>query len=439
MDTPLDPHPIPSPSQASSSLLVRIRVLGLGGAGCNFANHMHRTRFEGVEYFAANTDLQSLSASPVEHKIQLGSRMARGLGAGGDPEMGRACAEADTERLRAACEGADIVFLLAGLGGGTGTGAAPVAARIAKECGAIALAITTLPWEAEGPRRMQQAQAGLRELQAAADAVITLPNEKLAALVEEHTNLPDSFERINDVLTQGLRGVWQMLALRGIINIDFADLRAVLGGRHAESLVATSEAAGSQRAQDCVDKLLGSPFLDGGDALRQCDMMLLSILGGSDLQLGEVHRLMELIQRLSPEAHLIVGAAVDPSFTGKLTVTVLASRKPAPVEVSKPAQAPAPLPPTESDTGFMRPQGQVKSGPTKLVPPPPEMSFEKKQQLFAKQSPGRRTRVSGKKFEQVMLPLDVVSKGRFEKSVPNIRDGEDLDYPTYIRRGMQLN
>ncbi|MBM3821932.1 MAG: cell division protein FtsZ [Verrucomicrobia bacterium] len=420
-------------------LPVRIRVIGLGGAGCNFAEHMTRAGLEGVEFFAANTDIQALRSNLVANKIQLGARLVRGLGAGGDSEKGRACAELDTPAFKEICEGADVVFVLAGLGGGTGTGAAPVVARIAKECGALVLAITTLPWDFEGPGRRRQALHGLREVQSQADAVISLPNQRLFGQLEDHLNLPDSFARINEVLTQGLRGVWQMLAMRGMVNIDFADLRAVLGGRHSETVVATEGAAGSNRALDAVHQLLASPYLEHGAALAQCDRLLLSIVGGADLQLGEVNRIMEHVQRQSPEAMVTMGAAIHPAFAGRVSVTILASKKP----VETPAEIPAPpsemLPPTEADTSFMKPIAVDKVSPSKMVPPPPAISQEKKQQMFAKQSPHRRSKIPGKKMEQALLPLDVVSKGRFDKSAPNIRDGEDLDYPTYVRRGTPLN
>ena len=417
---------------------VRIRVIGLGGAGGNITAHLSQCGFDGVEFAAANTDTQALSGCAVANRIQLGARIARGLGTGGDPELGRTIAEADAERLKELCAGAEMIFIVAGLGGGTGTGTAPVVARIARECGALVLGITTLPWENEGPRRMQQAVGGLKELQAAADAVICLPNEKIFRLVDEHTNLPDSFQRINEVLSQGVRGVWQMLAMRGIINIDFADLRAVLGGRHAESAVATSEASGDQRARVSVEQLLASPLLVGGEGLAESDTLLLSIRGGPDLEMGEVNRVMELVRRQCAKAHIIMGAAVDPAFAGRLGLTLIASRK-AGIRVEPPA-GPADIAgmPTESDTGFFqKTDGQKASG--RLLPPPPDLSPEKKRELMASQSDTRRGRRHGQRMKQELLPLDVVSKGRFEKSSPNIRHGEDLDLPTYIRRGVSLN
>ena len=218
-----------------------LKVFGVGGAGCNAIEHIARlsagrSEFADVQWTAVNTDLKSLLDLSVECVIPLGATRNRGLGAGGDPELGRSAAEADADQLRQLCVGAEVVVIVTGLGGGTGTGASPVLARMAKEAGALVLAIATLPFECEGARRKRQAQLGLEQLNEAADAVLCLPNQRVLKLIDENTSLVETFEITNDLLAQGLRGIWRLLTRTGIINVDFADLCAVVRGQHAESV-----------------------------------------------------------------------------------------------------------------------------------------------------------------------------------------------------------
>ena len=209
----------PAPRQTFS-----IRVLGVGGAGCNAVGHLARESLPGVEFAVMSTDVAVLGQSPVRARLNLGSRLSRGLGAGGDPERGRAAAEEEVSGIRALCAGADIVFVVAGLGGGTGTGASPVVARVAKETGALVLGIVMLPFDCEGTRRGRQAQLGLHELKNAADGVICLPNQKVFKLVDEKTSLIEAIQVSNELVAQGIRGIWRLLARPGLIRVDFADL-----------------------------------------------------------------------------------------------------------------------------------------------------------------------------------------------------------------------
>src|SRR5262245_60598698 len=206
---------------------LQIRVLGVGGAGGNAVAHLVRAGFEGVRFAALNTDAAALQRVPVPEKLNLGAKSTRGLGAGGDPALGRAAAEEDAAAIRALCTGADVVFVVAGLGGGTGTGAGPVVARLARECGALALAIAILPFECEGGRRQRQAHMGLQELKNACDGVICLSNQRVFKLIDENTTLVEAFTIINEFIAQGVRGIWQLLLRPGLINVDFADLRSV--------------------------------------------------------------------------------------------------------------------------------------------------------------------------------------------------------------------
>jgi cell division protein FtsZ len=431
MTTPLETPPEPALRKRLS-----LKVFGVGGAGCNAAGFASQAAFTGVEFLAVNTDSQSLEACAAPAKFVLGASCTRGLGAGGDPELGRAAAEEDLEKLRGFCAGADIIFLLAGLGGGTGTGAAPVIARVARDSGALVLALVTLPFEFEGARRQVQAQTGLQLLKAAADAVICLPNQKLFKMLDEKTSVLEGFKISNNLLTEGLRGIWRLLTQTGLINVDFADLCSVTRGRHAASLFATAEAAGESRAEQAVAKLLAHPLLDGGQVLTESDSVLISIAGGPDLMMSEINKLMEPLKRQCENAHIIFGASIDEQFAGRLSVTLIASSRP---------QAPAPdVPaPAARDTGeaastpleFLDTTAKDKP-PSRFNGPPPALSDEKKEQIYRGQTGRSRRRTSRMQRE---LPLEIVFKGRFEKSEPTVRHGEDLDVPTYIRRGVPLN
>lgn len=387
-----------------------IKVLGIGGAGCNAARHFARLNLPDVPCALVNTDAAALAQAVSETKVLLGFKSMRGLGAGGDPERGRHAAEEDRDQIRALCEGADLIFLIAGLGGGTGTGAGPVIARIASESGALVLGMVILPFDCEGSRRQRQAQAGLQEFKKAADGVICLPNEKLLRFVDEKTTLPEAFAIGNEWVAQGARGIWRMLSQPGLINVDFADLCGVLRDRHAEGSLATAEANGKNRATEVINKLLAHPLIENGQGLAEAASVLVSI-AAANLTMKEVTRIMEQITRHCDQAHVIMGASIDESFGDRLSVTLIASRR----------ETAAPEEPTPS------PRAELQSNPRFTAPPPPV------------QLPNGRARKRASLMRQTQLPLEIVSKGRFEKSEPTLHQGQDLDVPTYIRRGVALN
>jgi cell division protein FtsZ len=388
-----------------------IKVLGVGGAGCNAARHFARLNQPDVPCTLLNTDAAALAqAISSESKMLLGFKSMRGLGAGGDPERGRQAAEEDRDQVRAQCEGADLVFLIAGLGGGTGTGAGPVVARIAKEAGALVLGMVVLPFECEGSRRQRQAQMGLQEFKKAADGVICLPNQKLLQFVDEKTSLAEAFAIGNDWIAQGVRGIWRMLSQPGLINVDFADLCGVLRDRHAEGSLATAEAQGENRSTEVINKLLAHPLIENGQGLAETAGALVSI-AGANLTMSEVTRIMEQVTHHCEQAHVIMGASIDESFGDRLSVTLVASRR-----ESTATEEPAPNPRMD-----LKPTSRCGN------PPPPI------------QLPNGRGRKSASRMKQTQLQLEIVSKGRFEKSEPTLHHGQDLDVPTYIRRGVALN
>jgi len=403
----------------------RIKVLGVGGAGCNAVTHIARTPFDGVEFIALNTDAAALAQSNVTDKFVLGERLTRGMGAGGDPERGRAAAEEDAAKLKAMCEGTDVLFIVAGMGGGTGTGASPVIARIAKECGALVLGMLILPFDWEGSRRQRLANLGLHEMKAAADGVICLPNQKLFKLIDEKTSMVETFAITHELLAQGVRGIWRMLMRPGLINVDFADLCSVTRGKHSENSLATAEACDEHRSREVIEKLFNHPLLDGGQALTDAASVLVSIVGGPDLTMAEVNRVMEQINRQCESAHIIMGAAIEESCAGKISITVVASKRPNEREESCGDGAPE----------LMEPQTTMRP-PSRFVAPAPANTVETQEKILQNGARGKRKLP---KLKQGQLPLEIISKGRFEKSEPTIHQGQDLDVPTYIRRNVPLN
>lgn len=432
MNTSADGAPeLPGPNQSLSILM-----LGVGGAGGNAVAHLARESLPGVTFAVVNTDANALAQSSVALQLALGLRLSRGLGAGGDPDRGRNAAEEDAAPIRALCEGADLVFVVAGLGGGTGTGAGPVVARVAKEAGALVLGIALLPFDCEGNRRCRQAQVGLAALKAAADGVICVPNQKVFKLVDEHTSLLEAFHITNELVAQGLRSIWRLLFRPGLIHIDFGHLCAVTQGRHAESCLATAEAQGENRAREVTEKILAHPLTEGGTLLAEAAGVLVSIAGGPSLSLGEVNRIMEQINRHCEQAQVTLGAAIDEGLGDRLVVTVVASRNGAPA-------APPPRSAASELSGLVeeRPLAAGQARPaSRFAAPAPTLSPEQREDLFAQQSvPPGRSRKGGSRLKQGQLPLEIISKGRFEKSEPTIHHGQDLDVPTYIRRGVALN
>jgi cell division protein FtsZ len=411
---------------------VGLTVLGVGGAGSNALAHLSRHDFDGVRFAALNTDAAALRQSPVESKLMLGSKSRRGLGAGSDPELGRAAALEEAEKIRALCEGAGVVFIVAGLGGGTGTGAGPIVARIAREAGALVMAIVVMPFECEGPRRRQRAQAGLEELRRSADAVICLPNQKVFKLIDDNTSLLDAFELTNDFVADAVRAIYRLLSRPGLIQVDFADLCAVAQGKNTETSFATAYARGEGRAREVVEKLLEHPLLENAQALAEANAVLVSIAGGPGLTMAEVNRIMEPINRHCEHAHIILGATIDDQFIDAISVTLIAS---------------SPAPPEPMRTLADAQAGDEQAIAAAVSSPPGERPIvvaaaprEFSPDAAREKSPGTsRQRKTTMRMRQGQLPLDVVSKGRFEKSEPTIYHGQDLDVPTYIRRGIPLN
>src|SRR5580698_490802 len=301
----------------------RIKVIGVGGGGNNAVNRMIDSGMEHIEFIVANTDLQALRMSRAGTKIQLGVKLTNGLGAGANPEVGRKGALEDSDKIIEALEGADMVFVTAGLGGGTGTGAAPIIASLASEMGALTVAVVTKPFAFEGKRRMQQAERGIAELMESVDTTIVIPNEKLLG-VAENAGFFESFRIADDILRQGVQGISDIITIPGIINRDFADVKAIMAGM-GYAVMGTATASGAHRATDAAQKAIASPLLEAG-AIDGARGILINITGSNSLKLAEVQEACTIIQSAAHEdANIIFGAVMDEKMKDSVKITVIAT------------------------------------------------------------------------------------------------------------------
>jgi cell division protein FtsZ len=302
----------------------RIKVVGVGGGGSNAVNRMVQAGLEGVEFIVANTDLQALKLNAAPNKIQIGGKLTKGLGAGADPNVGRQAALEDTDKLIEALDGADMVFVTTGMGGGTGTGAAPVIASLASELGALTIAVVTKPFRFEGKKRQMQAERGLEELRDCVDTVITIPNERLLATIARTTSLTDAFTTADDVLRQAIQGISDLILVPGLINLDFADVKTIMAGMGI-AIMGTGIGEGASRAMDAANLAVSSPLLEDA-SVKGARGVIINVTGGSDLSLIEVSEASAIIQEAAhEEANIIFGAVVDPRMEGRVKITVIAT------------------------------------------------------------------------------------------------------------------
>jgi cell division protein FtsZ len=302
----------------------KIKVVGVGGGGGNAVNRMIEAGIEGVQFLVTNTDLQALKSSRASIKIQIGEKLTRGLGAGGDPEVGRQSALEDTEKIIEALEGSDMVFITTGLGGGTGTGAAPIIASLATELGALTVAVVTKPFRFEGRRRQRQAEQGLNELRECVDTVITIPNERLLNAVTKGTPFLESFKLADDVLRQAVQGISDIITVPGLINVDFADVKTIMAGM-GMALMGTGSATGENRALEATQRAISSPLLEEA-SIEGAKGLLVNVTGGTDLTLFEVNEAMSIIHdSADPDANIIFGAVLNEALGDEMKITVIAT------------------------------------------------------------------------------------------------------------------
>jgi cell division protein FtsZ len=302
----------------------RIKVIGVGGGGSNAVNRMVASGLDGVEFIVANTDLQALQLNQAPVKLQIGGKLTKGLGAGADPNVGRQAALEDTEKLIEALDGADMVFVTTGLGGGTGTGAAPVIASLASELGALTIAVVTKPFKFEGNKRQLQAARGLDELRECVDTVITIPNERLLATIARNTSLGEAFTSADDVLRQAIQGISDLILVPGMINLDFADVKTIMSGM-GFAIMGTGISDAQNRAMAAANAAISSPLLEDA-SVKGARGVIINVTGGPDLSLVEVSEASAVIQEAAHEdANIIFGAVVDPNMEGKVKITVIAT------------------------------------------------------------------------------------------------------------------
>ncbi len=348
----------------------RIKVIGVGGGGGNAVNRMVRTGLDGVEFIVANTDLQALAHNAAQVKLQIGGKLTKGLGAGADPNIGRSAALEDTDKIIQALDGADMIFVTTGLGGGTGTGAAPVIASLASELGALTVAVVTKPFRFEGKKRLLQAERGLEALRDCVDTIITIPNERLLSIIDRSTPMTDAFGTADDVLLQAIQGISDLILVPGLINLDFADVKTIMSGMGL-AMMGTGMGEGESRAIDAARRAISSPLLEGA-SVNGARGVIINVTGGPDLSLMEVSEASLIVQEAADEdANIIFGAVVDPALEGRAKITVIATG----FGSVAACQAPSSSGQTPVDLAPYADQARLRAEPPAAAAPVPRLSF----------------------------------------------------------------
>jgi cell division protein FtsZ len=428
----------------------RIKVIGAGGCGGNAVNHMITVGIRNVEFIAANTDIQALQNNHAPMRLQIGENLTRGRGSGGMPEIGRKAALEDEERIREVLSDAEMVFVTAGMGGGTGTGSAPVIARIAREVGALTVGVVTKPFQFEGRKKMAQAEEGLRDLKKACDTLITIPNQRLLSVASRNTSLRESFQKADDVLLQAVKGISELVTVHGLINLDFADVRSIMS-EMGMAMMGAATASGESRAVEAAQRAISSPLLEDV-SIKGARGLLINVTGGSDMSLYEVNEAASLIQEEAHEdANIIFGAVIDEKINDEIRVTVIAtgfgefdktigrySPSGAPITTPISASATRPVDASEPIAPPLRTIAEVPP-PVATVAAAPAPSAQVKQ--FPSSRPVRKM---GLIVDDSTLDIPAFRRrgeadteaADAEKLEPNsLVDGDDkLDIPTFLRK-----
>lgn len=427
----MNPSELPLEHALLTDRNIAIKLVGVGGAGSNAVDRLKMENLERLQLAVINTDFQALSSSPVQDKVLIGMGVTRGLGAGGDPELGRDAAEADREKISGIVKDCDLVFLVAGMGGGTGSGAAPVVAEVAAEAGALVIAFVTMPFSFEGGRRLKQAEEGLRALRQVCDAVIPLPNDVLLQEAAEKESVLDSFARADEWIGRGVKSIWAMLFKTGLINLDFATLRQAFQSRGGKTLFGLGEGAGENAVADTIASLKLCPLLHTPEFSRKADRLLVNILGGADLTLPKVNELMTAItEQFGRESHIIMGAVIDEDRPGRVEVCIIGTS-----EMSgRGATSRRPLPAARSKTPFAAPAGGENGSATTAKGP----AVDPRPTAKPVEAKGAVTTDKGATAQDEFGFGEVEHRGHFEKTDRNLFDGQDLDVPTYLRKGIKI-
>ncbi len=415
---------------------IRIKVVGVGGAGVNAVDRLVMDGFHEVSVLAVNTDVQALTSSVVNEKLQIGENLTHGLGAGGDPEIGRKAALENIEQLRDILGGYDLIFIAAGMGGGTGTGAGPVVARVAREEGALVLALITLPFTHEGKQRAEIARDGHQAMEEAADAVICISNDRLLTLADEKTSVLNAFRPTDEFLSSGVRRIWQMLSRTGLINIDFADLCSVLRGRSGETLFGFGEGVGEKKLEKALEESLSSPLLSDSNILSKAESVLLGVTHGPDFTMVQLQRLMsELHQKMGPQTACKQGIIVDENYVDRLSIVMIASTG----RILPKKNPSSPVEEKHSDSGKQKQTKKSLDSSESTIKNTSDSFFVDEMVHYRpNKKKGGVYEFIGSGPKQGTLKLDESTRGLFERVERTVVNGEDLDRPTFIRRGIVL-
>ncbi len=410
---------------------VAIKVLGIGGAGANAVDRLKMDNLDRVQLAVINTDAEALNVSPVETKLMIGAGVTRGLSAGGDPELGRLAAEADREKIAALVQRTDLVFLVAGMGGGTGSGAAPIVAEICREAGALVIAFVNLPFSFEGGRRLKQAEDGLAELRRCCDAVIPLPNDMLIQVGEEGQSALDSFALADAWIGRGVRSLWSMLHRTGLINLDYATLRQAFSQRSGKTLFGLGSGAGENPVEAAIQSLKDCPLLHTPEFSRKADRLLVNIVGGPELTLAQVNDIMAAVsEQYGRDAHIFLGAVIDEDLIGRVELCIVGTS-----DISRGAVrrgVPTTVPSQES-TKLPLGETPVRAKPGSSLRRPSDGGH----------APAGATVTVGavapaKQEEFFFTGAEPETRGWFDNTDRNLFEGQDLDVPTYLRKGIKI-
>lgn len=417
---------------------IAIKLVGVGGAGSNAVDRLKMENLERLQLAVINTDHQALASSPVQDKVLIGMNVTRGLGAGGDPELGREAAEADREKISKVVKECDLVFLIGGMGGGTGSGAMPVVAEIAAEQGALVIAFVTMPFSFEGGRRLKQAEEGLIALRRVCDAVIPLPNDVLLQESGENETVLDSFARADEWMGRGVKSIWAMLFKTGLINLDFATLRQMFQHRGGKTLFGLGEGAGENAVSDAVASLKLCPLLHTPEFSRKADRLLVNIIGGTDLTLPKVNELMTSItEQFGRESHIIMGAVIDEGMQNRVEVCVLGTSDMGGRGIltrRNPAASARPRTGVPARSESPNAHGSGAHVAASSEAPPPGTAATNGELTLEKAAAAAAHKIAQEEFGFGELE----SRGHFEKTDRNLFDGHDLDVPTYLRKGIKI-
>ena len=443
---------------------ITIKVVGIGGAGSNILDRVMLDGINSAAMIAINTDVQSLTASVATQKVQLGRNLTRGLGSGGDPDLGLATAEEASDEIRAVLQGGAVIFLCVGLGGGTGSGAAPLIAKIAKEENALVIVFSAMPFTFEGKRRCRQAEESLRQLRATADAVVCFENDRMAEIALPRMGIHEAFAAADLTISQSIRSVANLLQRPGLLKIGFDDVSAVLRNGDARGMFGYGESEGENRAHDSLAKALKNPLMNRGELLQNAFHAIVHICGGTSVTLGEVQIIMEELNRhIGDQTQLFMGIGIDPQMGNRLSVSILSSlgngssraTEPVPESSYREDLIRVPAEPASDRAEETRraepafPAKLVETAPTAAEPAaearPSESDSPPGAEKLTPARPASKPEIKAasaplKKAEakQETLQFEPVSRGRFEKSEPTIIDGQDLDVPTFLRKHVRV-